>query len=258
MEFCCLGSGSKGNATLVRFGQSLVMIDDGFSVKYIESCFVDRQLSFDNLIAILVTHEHSDHVSGVGALSRRYKIPVYATAGTFRTPKLTNVHESHLICCDTPFSLKCVTGRLLDIKPVAVPHDSHQSSQFIFQSNENSLGILTDLGSISGHVAECYSGLDALLLEANHDIKLLRNGPYPHSLKQRVASNWGHLSNVQALDFLDRIDKQSLHTLVLGHISERNNQLELVKQLFSRFSPHINNIIYASQSSGFDWLKVSK
>ncbi len=258
VEFCCLGSGSKGNATLVRFGQSLVMVDNGFSVKYIEACFAERGLSFSDLVAILVTHEHSDHVMGVGPLSRRYNIPVYATQGTFRSPKLVKLYQAHTICCEASFTITChSTQQALTIKPVAVPHDSFQSSQFIFKSAHCSLGILTDLGSISGHVAKEYDSLDALLLEANHDVELLRAGPYPPSLKVRVEGDWGHLSNEQAVMFLQGINTSKLHTLVLGHISEKNNNLDLVKQLFIGFSQQIDNIIYASQNTGFDWLSVS-
>ncbi|MCK5881838.1 MAG: MBL fold metallo-hydrolase [Sinobacterium sp.] len=259
MEFCCLGSGSKGNATLIKFGESLVMVDNGFSTKYIEACFLERGLSFDDLLCVLVTHEHADHVTGVGSLSRRYSIPVYATKGSFRSPKLSKLFQTHEVCCDTIFTIECSkTAKTLSIKPVAVPHDSFQSSQFVFDDGECRLGILTDLGSVSDHVAEQYDGLDALLLESNHDVQLLRDGAYPPSLKARVEGNWGHLSNEQAVDFLDKADKAQLHTLVLGHISEKNNNIKLVEQLFNRFSQNIENIIYASQSSGFEWLNVSR
>lgn len=258
MEFCCLGSGSKGNATLIRFGRSLVMVDNGFSVKYIEACFAERGLDMSDLVAVLVTHEHSDHVMGVGPLSRRHKVPVYATAGTFRSPKLNKLFQATHVCCDSVFSIKCPeTDQLLSVKPIAVPHDSFQSSQFVFDDGTCKLGILTDLGSISDHITQQYSGLDALLLEANHDVPLLRSGPYPPSLKVRVEGNWGHLSNEQAAQLLSAIDKNKLHTVVLGHISEKNNNIELVKQIFTGFTHHIDRILYATQAQGFEWLQVS-
>ncbi len=262
MRFCCLGSGSKGNATLVEFGASLLLIDNGFSVKYIEAQCAQRQIDIHRLKAILVTHEHSDHSQGVSALARKYKLPIYATSGTLRSPKFDRIRcEANIIRCGEQLSFTCESSNvsaLVDV--VSVPHDSFEACQFVFTSESLRLGVLTDLGSISSHVAQSFSNLDALLLEANHDPVMLREGPYPPSLKARVASSWGHLSNQQALEFALTLNLERLNTLVLGHISEKNNHLELVKQNFSSLEANIHNLHYALQDSGFDWfdLKVNE
>ena len=255
--FSCLGSGSKGNATLIRCEQDLFLVDCGFSVKYIEQCFLERNLDIHDLRAIFVTHEHSDHINGVAALARRYDLPVYASEGTCRSGKLDKVSKLVFLQLDRPLTISSEFFSDLSIMPVTVPHDARQACQFIFTYQQKKLGVLTDLGSVSSHVLEHFSGLDALLLEANHDVDMLFNGPYPYSLKQRVASDWGHLSNEQAASFLRQQDLTRLQVLVLGHISEKNNDVNLVKSIFDGFAEHVDEIHYASQSDGFAWIGIT-
>ncbi len=251
MRFCCLGSGSKGNATLVQAAETTLLIDCGFSLKYMLSALEQKACVPDDLTAILVTHEHSDHISGVNTLAKRYNIPVYLTPGTARAQKICSEKNQliHFIA-DKPILI----GDIL-VKPVTVPHDAREPCQFVFSHDHRKLGVMTDLGSISSYVADQYSHCDALLLEANHDVPMLWAGPYPPSLKQRVIGDWGHLSNEQAAQFLS--NQESLpKLLVLGHISEKNNALEKVEKAFSCFSDRIDDIIYATQSEGFSWLQV--
>ena len=251
MHFCGLGSGSKGNATLVRHQQTLLLIDCGFNLKQTQQLLAQRGCVASDITAILVTHEHSDHIQGVKALAKRFQLPVYMSAGTARSNKIDDSIDIRLLQLNVPLQL----GEIM-IVPVAVPHDAREPCQFTFQVDSKKLGILTDLGSISAHVRASYQDCDALLLEANHDVAMLMNGVYPPSLKQRVVGDWGHLSNAQARDFLLQYESLRLNTLVLGHISDKNNALGLVEQYFEGFSDKIGNIHYASQHQGFDWLRV--
>lgn len=251
MQFCCLGSGSKGNATLVRSANALLMIDCGFSLKYMLTALESKGCSPADVTAILVTHEHGDHVAGVNTFAKRFNTPVYLTAGTARSGKVdAQKARLHTVQPDKAFTIADIT-----IQPVTVPHDAREPCQFVFRSAGKTLGVMTDLGSISPHVASHFQACDSLLLEANHDVDMLWGGSYPPSLKQRVLSDWGHLSNVQAAAFLATFSS-SLNTLVLGHISEKNNSLDIVQQVFSAFEGLASTFHLASQESGFDWLDV--
>ena len=255
--FCCLGSGSKGNATLVKARDAVFMIDNGFSLKYIEKAFAQRHIALSQLKAIFVTHEHSDHSQGVAALANKYNLPVYATAGSFRSAKLASVKKPRELAVDQILSIDIVDGYTLDVLPVTVPHDARQACQFVFAYQQRRLGVLTDLGSISAHVKQHFSQLDALLLEANHDLEMLQQGPYPASLKRRVSGDWGHLNNQQAFSFAEQICVDRLSHLVIGHISEQNNSIAKVKETFAPLSARVANIIYATQSDGFDWIPLA-
>lgn len=251
MQFCCLGSGSKGNSTLIRHNQTLLMVDCGFGLKHTLSRLAANDCAVQDISAILVTHEHFDHISGVSSLARRFNIPVYTTRGTARAGKLEDSLELHCVELDKPFQVGDIV-----INPVAVPHDANEPCQFIFEADNKTLGVMTDLGSISPHVHAAFSQCQALLLEANHDLDMLWAGKYPPTLKHRVSSDWGHLSNVQAEQFLHSFDTSGLSTLVLGHMSQQNNCLEIMKKHFSVFERTVNNLVYATQDEGFAWLAV--
>lgn len=252
LAFSSLGSGSKGNGTLVRGGDTLVLVDCGFTLKETERRLQRLGVAPEQLDAVLVTHEHGDHINGVGPLTRKYKTPLYLTAGTLRSKSIGAIPTLELIKQYQPFTLKS-----LHITPVAVPHDATEPAQYIIQYQDKRLGILTDLGNISPHVEMHYQACDALILEANHDPMMLASGAYPPSLKQRVGGAWGHLSNQQAARFLESVDRQRLEHLVVAHISRQNNSLELAKQAFSQVQQPIDNVVYACQDEGFDWLNLS-
>lgn len=251
MHFCCLGSGSKGNATLVRHGKTLLMIDCGFSTRQAVERLAAVGCGPEEISAILVTHEHSDHISGVSGFARKYGIPVHATRGTAKTGKLRDVEALCYLELDQPIRI----GEIA-VHPVAVPHDANEPCQFVLEAEGKRLGVMTDLGSISPHVLSIYDGCHALLLEANHDLEMLWSGSYPMVTKQRVASAWGHLSNLQAERFLQEINLDLLETLVLGHISEQNNHMDIVKRHFSTLEGRLRRVVYATQESGFSWLDV--
>jgi phosphoribosyl 1,2-cyclic phosphodiesterase len=256
IRFASLGSGSRGNATLVEWastGQTsgTLMIDCGFSLKEAEQRLERLGKLPESIRAILVTHEHGDHIKGVAAFSRRHKIPVYMTPGTYNSRDFGDIPHLQLIEAYQPFE---IAG--LHIFPVAVPHDAREPSQFVFEYQGKRLGILTDLGSITPHVESHYQNLDAMVLEANHDSFMLASGSYPPSLKQRVGGSWGHLSNQQAAGFLQRIDCSRLQHLVVAHISQQNNRLDLAQATLAPITSGIKQITYACQDQGFDWLSV--
>ncbi|WP_439135605.1 MBL fold metallo-hydrolase [Pseudomaricurvus sp.] len=251
MKFASLGSGSRGNGTLVSWKDQLLLVDCGFTIKEVERRIERLGRSVAEITAVLVTHEHADHLKGVPPLARKYNLPVYMTPGTFRSRDLGKLPFLHLIEGYQAFQLD-----ELEVLPVAVPHDAREPAQFVFQVAGKRLGILTDLGNISAHVESHFYDCDALLLEANHDPQMLASGPYPPSLKQRVGGPWGHLSNQQAAGFLARINADRLQHLVVGHISQKNNSLELARQVLKEVTDKIPRVEYACQDEGFDWINV--
>ncbi len=251
MHFASLGSGSKGNATLVRGGATLVMVDCGFSLR--ETCRRLARLGVEpeQLDAILVTHEHSDHISGVARLSRRYQIPVYLTHGTLGSGRCEGSFEFRQIECEQRFTI----GEL-GVHPVTVPHDAAEPCQYLFERGQRRLGVLTDLGSVTPHVVDCYRGCHSLLLEFNHHLPMLQAGAYPPALKRRVAGDWGHLSNTQAAEMLQLLDGSALQHLVVAHISENNNSRAHAEQALATVLSDQRHVVWAGQSQGFDWLQV--
>jgi phosphoribosyl 1,2-cyclic phosphodiesterase len=253
MRFTILGSGSKGNATLVHSGATIVMVDCGFTIKETERRLERAGVKPAALSAILVTHEHGDHISGVGPFARKYQIPVHMTRGSWVPHRMGNLPQQHLFCCHTPFTIGELT-----IMPFPVPHDAREACQFTFRSNGKKLGILTDTGMITPHIEENLSGCDALILETNHDCQMLRDGPYPPSLQARVGGDLGHLSNQQSAALLERIDTSHLQHLVLAHLSEQNNRPEHAISALSGASNYPGEqISVADQEHGLSWREIS-
>lgn len=256
MRLASLGSGSKGNGTLVRAGDTLVLVDCGFTLKETELRLRARGLAPDDLDAVLITHEHGDHVRGAGALARKYKTPLYSSFGTARAVdgRAAGFHKADW--------REVRPGRLfrigdLAVTPVTVPHDALEPCQYRFAWQGRELGVLTDLGSLTPHVVDAYRECDALMLECNHEPDLLANGPYPASLKRRVGGNLGHLSNQQAATLLGHCNVDRLQHLVLSHLSEQNNTPEhALTQIHQAVAFGRERIRVASQKQGFDWLDI--
>ncbi len=246
MGLASLGSGSRGNGTLVAIGEAVFLVDCGFNLKQTEQRLARLQLSPGDLTAILVSHEHGDHIAGVAALSHRYNIPVYASYGTLKSsPK---GFSCTAFDGDVPFDIAGVT-----VNPVVVPHDAREPTQFVLEHDGVKIGVLSDLGSVTQHVVTQFTGCDYLLLEANHDRSMLQRGSYPPALKRRVGGDLGHLSNTQALELLERIANETLH-VVIGHISEQNNDANLVEGLFAPLRSRLASLSLASQKTGQSWI----
>ncbi len=224
MKFASLGSGSKGNSTLVYSDDTYIMVDCGFSAKETSARLGKIGLDPTKINAIVLTHEHGDHVKGAGTFSRRYKTPIWSTFGTYQKAKLGKLPAIHYISPHGgSFQIKNI-----NVTPYAVPHDAKEPCQYIFQSDHKKLAILTDIGCITPHILKHLQHIDGLLLEANHDYQMLQRGTYPPSVKKRVSGNMGHLNNMQTIELLKQLDYQRLKTLVIGHLSAQNNCVDMV------------------------------
>ncbi|MDT7849098.1 MBL fold metallo-hydrolase [Methylophilus sp. VKM B-3414] len=252
MRFASLGSGSAGNATLVEAGETRLLLDCGFSVKDTVQRLARLQLAPEQLTGILVTHEHDDHARGAFKLAARYQIPVWLTHGTYRMcerylPSQTVTVK--LIDAHTSFALQDI-----EVHPYPVPHDAREPAQFVFTDGAHKLGVLTDVGSVTPHIVAMLQACDGLLLECNHDLEMLRTGPYAHSLKKRVGGWLGHLDNQSSAQLLSQLDNRRLKHLVAAHLSEKNNTPALARQALSEVL-HCDSdwIGIAHQAEGLDW-----
>ena len=249
LRFASLGSGSKGNSTLLEVGKTRVLLDCGFSIKETERRLARLEVEADSLSGVLVTHEHSDHVKGVAALSRKYRLPVWITAGTARRASDSDFFDPRIIHAHETFE---VEG--MEIEPFPVPHDAAEPCQYVFGDGERRLGILTDTGSLTPHIERTLSGVQGLLLECNYDPEMLEKGPYPLKTKRRVASRIGHLANEQASDLLRRMDTSQLECLIAMHISENNNSPELARAALEAGLEEMPQTVHvACQNDGFNW-----
>lgn len=249
MEFASLGSGSKGNGTLIRSSGTCLLVDCGFSLKRTLARLSDLNTPPDEIDGILVTHEHTDHIRGVGLLAGRFDIPVFLTAGTHRADFLDDRHRVSIIEDNEKFN---ILG--LDIQSVPVSHDARNPCQFIVSRGTRSVGMLTDVGVISDHLIDAYSTCDSLIVEFNYDLEQLRNGAYPEFLKRRVAGNLGHLSNEQACQFIDEVDASRSKKIVAAHVSQKNNDPSLVRDLLlGDLGYAADQIELFDQDSGLGW-----
>ena len=255
MRFASLGSGSKGNATLVEWQNTCVMIDCGFSVKQVTERLKALGKKPQDLSAILVTHEHSDHWKGVLPLASRYSIDVYMTPGCLRAVELSKASFEGIKLIESGLTFQIGD---LSIQPVSVPHDAREPVQYLFFSTQHKLGILTDLGSVTPHIVDLYSDCDGLIVEANHDSELLAAGSYPAFLKERVGGPWGHLNNNQTAELIATIDQQRIQYIVVAHISQSNNDPQRVKEVIEKAYKGPGKVCFANQQEGFDWLHLAE
>ncbi len=251
MRFACLGSGSEGNGLLVEAGSTRVLIDCGFGVRDTVARLARIGVAPESVTAIIVTHEHGDHICGVAAFAGRYQTPVWLTFGT-----LSAVAEKFA-------SLPAVCGfdtqdafaiDAIQVRPFAVPHDAREPVQFVCSDGQWRLGVLTDLGVSTVHVEASLSGCDALVLECNHDTEMLAKGDYPYSLKQRISGRFGHLDNDAAGGLLSRLDNSRLKHVFAAHLSQHNNLPELARAaLAAALGCSLDWIGVADQHDGFGW-----
>ena len=226
LRVCVLGSGSKGNCTYIESPGARLLIDAGLSAREIERRLQQIGRLPDSLDGVLISHEHSDHIRGVGALARRYKIPVYANLGTWQGAETVVglVQDLRPFCTGRPFLLKD-----LSIDPFSLPHDANDPVAFRVSWRRRIMAIVTDLGYPSQLVREHIKGCHLVVLEANHDDAMLKAGPYPWPLKQRIGGKAGHLSNLQSSELLRDVLHDELEHVVLAHLSETNNLPDLAR-----------------------------
>jgi phosphoribosyl 1,2-cyclic phosphodiesterase len=246
LAVCMLASGSKGNAIYISDGKTSILVDAGLSGIEIERRLKSRGLLPENLQALLVSHEHSDHIQGVGVLSRRFKLPVYISRKTADAAlQMGTVYEYVHFECGSTFRIN-----ELEIHPFSLSHDASDPAGFTIRRNGLKLGIATDLGTATAMVKEHLKGCTALILEANHDPAMLINGPYPWPLKQRIQSRSGHLSNLASKSLLDEIMHDRLEHVILAHLSETNNTpQEALRAVESGLTGHRVKLHVAEQNA---------
>ncbi len=226
VRVCLLASGSRGNATLIEADGCRLLIDAGLSGREIDRRLREIDLSADDLDALLITHEHHDHVNGIGPLARRHQIPVYIVPQTAAAiPRLGKIAE----LCHFAAGERFILGGL-EISSFSTTHDAVDPVGFVIDSSEGRIGYATDLGHSTRLVADCLAGSRVLVLEANHDEQMLLDGPYPWPLKQRIQSRHGHLSNRAAAELLQQLLWEGLEAVFLAHMSDENNDPLLAQQ----------------------------
>ena len=251
LRFCCLGSGSEGNALVVEAGDGLqttrVLLDNGFNGRQLRLRLARVGLAIEDLDAVVLTHEHSDHVGGLRAVLRHTRLPVYCSAGTACATSLqaafTEVVAGEFVAIGA-----------MRLVPFPVAHDAAEPLQYVFSDGDRRLGVLTDVGAPSAAVIDALAGVDALLIECNHDVEMLRASAYPPFLKARILGDLGHLSNVQAAALLQRLDRRRLSLVAAGHLSRRNNHPRLAQAaLAAGLACAAEDVLVADQDNGLPW-----
>jgi phosphoribosyl 1,2-cyclic phosphodiesterase len=257
VRFASLGSGSEGNALLVEAQcgatTTRVLLDCGFSAKEVERRLGRLGLSVEDLDAIVITHEHTDHIGSALTLGRKWSIPLHMSWGTARAIGADEAPvDLHVLWGD-----ESVTIGDLSVLPYTVPHDAREPLQYVFSDGASRLGVLTDVGVSTPHITSVLSGCDALVLESNHDLQMLATSRYPASLKARIGGTHGHLNNDAAAAILAALDRSKLRHLVAAHLSQQNNLPHLAQTaLAAVLGASAIDVVVATQAEGFDWLTL--
>ena len=253
MRFASIGSGSAGNCLVVEQANTRLLLDCGFTPNETVKRLQRLDLMPEQISGILVTHEHDDHAKGAFKFAAEYNVPVWLSHGTLRMceryiPEKADI-QINIIDSHTQFSIENI-----QINPYPVPHDAREPTQFTFSDGSHKLGVLTDAGSSTSHIETILSACDALVLECNHDLHMLENGPYAWALKKRVGSRLGHLDNQSAAALLAKLDNSKLKHIIAAHLSAKNNKAELAKNALSKALNCAQDWIgIAEQTDGFAW-----
>jgi phosphoribosyl 1,2-cyclic phosphodiesterase len=257
VRFASLGSGSEGNALVVEAHSGTtatrILLDCGFSAKEVERRLARLDLDAAPFAAIVVTHEHSDHIGSALTLARKWSVPLYMSWGTARAVGADAADvELRVLWGD-----EAVAIGDLSVLPYTVPHDAREPLQYVFSDGATRLGVLTDVGMSTPHISAVLSGCDALVLECNHDVRMLAASRYPASLKERIGGNHGHLNNDAAASILASLDRSRLRHLVAAHLSQQNNLPVLAQAAMAAvLGAAPDEVVVASQEAGFDWLNL--
>lgn len=255
MRFASLGSGSSGNALVVEAGHTRLLLDCGFTIRETVARLARLGLAPHDLSGILVTHEHADHIGGVARFARKHQLPVWLSHGTasWLRGRAGDLPSLRLIDPHERFPIDDI-----EVEPFPVPHDAREPLQYVFGDGARRLGVLTDAGSATAHIEATLSGCHALVLECNHDLDMLWNGPYPPFLKERVAGRFGHLDNAAAAGLLARLDNRRLQHLIAAHLSEKNNTPAHARAALSTVLNCAREWIgVACQANGFGWRQLA-
>lgn len=259
MRFALLGSGSRGNATIIEAGRggeaTRLMLDCGFAVREAEFRLDRLGLTPGHLAGIVVTHEHGDHAAGAFRFARRHSLPVWLSYGTLLGCDVAPEEglDIRIIDSHTAFSVGAI-----EVQPFPVPHDAREPTQFVFADGASRLGVLTDIGESTRHVESMLSGVDALVIECNHDRVMLEASRYPASLKRRIGGRLGHLANDVAAEIVGAIDTSRLQHLVAAHLSAENNRPELATAaLAAVVGCEEEWIAVADQEAGLAWRELA-
>jgi phosphoribosyl 1,2-cyclic phosphodiesterase len=254
MRFASLGSGSEGNALVVQAGGSTIMIDCGFGINETIRRCARLGVAPESIDAVIITHEHGDHVGGAPLFARRFDIPVWLTFGTLSatesrwdgcTLRGFDAHDAFLV------------GDL-EVQPFPVPHDAREPAQMTVSDGTRRLGVLTDVGETTAHIEASLAECDALFLEANHCEALLAQSAYPPSLKARISGRYGHLSNRASAGLLGKIATSRLQRVVAAHLSRQNNRADLAQTAFAAaLGGELDDIWVATQDEGIGWVWLS-
>ncbi|OYU26983.1 MAG: MBL fold metallo-hydrolase [Burkholderiales bacterium PBB2] len=263
MRFCSLGSGSGGNATLIEASQGItqtqILVDCGFSLRELNRRLLRAGSGPEALSAVFITHEHGDHAGCVIKLAQAHRIPIWTSRGTWsaierRAADLTDFDRKLLHFTRSGDTLELGD---LQLQPFAVPHDAEEPLQLRCNDGLKHLGVLTDLGHVCARVIHALQGLDALLIECNHDEALLRASNYPASLKRRILGTHGHLSNEASAELLSALLHPKLGPVAAAHLSERNNRPDLAAAAVAAVRGcRPEDVPVASQTEGLDWITV--
>ena len=246
MKLCSFTSGSNGNCIYVENDEESILVDCGISGKYLDECI--REINGKLPSALLVTHEHIDHISGLGILMRKYNLPVFLTDKTLREierfGKLGKIDNSlfNIISPNMPLN---IGG--FEINPFSISHDAVDPVAYRIHSGKNKVAVATDMGYYNDYIVDNLMGLDAMLIEANHDVNMLECGTYSYSLKQRIRSKIGHLSNDDSAKLISKIVKDNTKNILLGHLSSDNNYHELARLTVESYLKEVRDDIDMTQ-----------
>lgn len=253
MRFASLASGSAGNCMVVEQGSTRLLLDCGLGQRDLITRLAMCGLEPQQMTGILVTHEHDDHAKGAFKFAATYQIPVWLSHGT---RIMTERHMPEGVSLDLRVidSLQRFQVQDIEVTPYPVPHDAREPTQFVFSNGLHQLGVLTDTGVSTPYIEQMLTGCDALVLECNHDIEMLKNGPYTPALKKRVGGRLGHLDNESAAGLLAKLDNRKLKHIIAAHLSAKNNTPELAQvALAAVLNCGKEWIGIADQARGFDW-----